>query len=465
MKSIFIVLLLFSTTLNFAQEEAVLLGRWSNDTLVASTAHNNIYNEIWGYAADGREYAIMGSTMGTHIFDVTDPSNPDEIHFIMGGTAGVNIIHRDYHDNKGYLYAVADEGNNSTLQIIDLKNLPESINVVYDSKEYIRRAHNIFIDPTSDIMYALICGGEDIGFTPIRLFDISNPEVPSPIADFWDIGGFGLSQVHDAYVRDNIAYMNCGPEGFAIADFTNPTDPILLASVSASDYPQAGYNHSGWLSEDGSTYYLADENHGYDMKIIDVSDLPNLEFEGFINADSENENQIPHNQVVAGNYLYTSYYFDGLQVYDISNPLNPVRAFYYDTSTEENTGNTYRGAWGVYPLLPSRNILVSDMQNGLYVFKAIDMPSALEHIDHSVELSVSPNPSNGVITVSSKDAKFTGNYTVYNLNGQVVDKAFSNELAQLKKAVLQLNIEAGMYMIEFMMSNGKLKSERIIIEN
>ena len=42
------------------------------------------------------------------------------------------MIHRDYHDHNGYLYAVCDEGQ-STLQIIDLSGLPNDLEVVYDS--------------------------------------------------------------------------------------------------------------------------------------------------------------------------------------------------------------------------------------------------------------------------------------------------------------------------------------------
>ena len=41
---------------------------------------------------------------------------------------------------------------------------------------------------------------------------------------------------------------------------------------------------------------------------------------------------------------------------------------YYDTF-EPNHHDSYMGAWGVYPFLPSGNILLSDMQTGLYVFE------------------------------------------------------------------------------------------------
>ena len=126
-------------------ENVNLLFNWNEDTLVGSATYDNIYNEIWGVVIDNREYAIIGSTAGTHFFDVTDPSTADEVAFVKGKVTGSEIIHRDFHDYKGYLYAVADEGA-SSLQIIDITTLPDSVSLVYDSSDLFERSHNIFID-------------------------------------------------------------------------------------------------------------------------------------------------------------------------------------------------------------------------------------------------------------------------------------------------------------------------------
>ena len=45
-------------------------------------------------------------------------------------------------------------------------------------------------------------------------------------------------------------------------------------------------------------------------------------------------------------------------------------ALFYDTYPDPD-GRQFRGAWGVYPFLPSGNILVSDMQYGLFVFEGM----------------------------------------------------------------------------------------------
>jgi len=111
-----------------------VLFHWADTSLPASTNVNNTYNEVWGFVQDGREYAVIGSTMGAHIFDVTDPINSTMVMFIPGAYQGSGVIHRDYHDYNGYLYMVGDQGQDtSTLQIAALSYLPDSAPVVYRS--------------------------------------------------------------------------------------------------------------------------------------------------------------------------------------------------------------------------------------------------------------------------------------------------------------------------------------------
>ena len=87
-----------------------------------------------------------------------------------------------------------------------------------------------------------------------------------------------VSHVHDAYVYNDTAYLNCGNDGLRIMDFTmvNTLGDIPNELASFTSYPDAGYNHSGWLNDDGTLYIMQDENHGYDVKILDVADLNNI---------------------------------------------------------------------------------------------------------------------------------------------------------------------------------------------
>lgn len=349
-------------------QEANLLDQWNDPDLVVNPAYENTYNEVWGVVANNQEFAIIGSTGGTHFIDVTDPQNAREVAFVQGAVHGSFIVHRDFHDYQCYLYTVSDQSNNNALQIIDYSNLPNSVELVYESQEFLARSHNIFIDTSAARLYVAPARIPGSGTVPLRVLSLENPEQPVLLADIYAIDGVSLNGIHDLYVRENIAYLNLASR-FMVADLTDAESPEYLGGMTT--YPQQGYNHSGWLNDSGDTYYLADETHGRDLKVVDVSDLSDMEVVQTFNAGSPENSSIPHNLIARGDYLYASYYYDGLQVYDISDSQNPQRVFHYDTYPGTNTGS-YRGAWGVFPYLPSGNILISDMQSGLFVFEKID---------------------------------------------------------------------------------------------
>jgi len=294
MKNLFfsVIIIFCFSNLSAQVEQATLLGTWQGDNIIGSQAFDNAYNEIWGIAVNNKEFAVIGSTEGTHFIDVTDPTNPVEVQFVKGAVSGPSIIHRDYHDDGCYLYAVADEPasinatTKSTLQIIDIRNLPNSVEVVYDSDELIFRSHNIFIDEPNNRLSACIANGTaDPVFSAMRIFDISDPFNPQFLATHNSLQGLSIQQVHDGYFLDNIAYLNLGPTGFAIADFTDPVNPILMGTLD--NYVDQGYNHSGWLDQSGRYYYLADENHGLRMKVLRVDDPTDIDMFPIIMMDSK----------------------------------------------------------------------------------------------------------------------------------------------------------------------------------
>ncbi len=368
MKRILPVFLLFLCSNLMAQpEEASLLGTWKDPSIIGSSWYNNAYNEVWGLVVEGVEYAVIGSTEGTHFLDISDPTNPVEVARVAGAVQGGEIVHRDYHDYKGYLYVACDEGP-STLQIMDITQLPDTVTVVYDSAEAFSRAHNIFIDTATAKMYTFATAGGNSGYSPLRIYDLTDPVNPVYVRKYNNFGNIYPSHVHDGYVRNDVAFLNCGGHGFAVVDFSDPYNPRPVSTLTS--YVDQGYNHSGWLSDDAQYYYMADEDHDFDMKVVDFSDPCDMEVVGTFNAEASANYSIPHNQLVACNYLYVSYYYDGMQVYDISDPANPERVLYYNTSQLPHRDN-YEGAWGVYPYLPSGNILVSDMQEGLFVLQGV----------------------------------------------------------------------------------------------
>lgn len=462
-RHIAVFLFLAATPCLYGQEPepATLLGRWSNAALPGSDLYNNTYNEVWGLAVNGREYAVIGSTAGTHFIDVTRPQEAREVAFVAGASSGSNVIHRDYHNYGCYLYAVSDEGRGS-LQIMDLGSLPDTVRVVYDDDVFFGRSHNIFIDTSSAILYACYARGGQSTTSPLKLLDISDPTQPKEIATYDSFGSGKVGHVHDCYVENGIAFLNLGFDGMAIVDFTDPLAPVNLSTLT--DYPFAGYNHSGWPSTNGKYYYLGDENHGFPMKILDVSDLSEIEVVGNFSADSPSGLSIPHNQIVACNYLFVAYYYDGLQVYDISKPDRPGRVSYFSTSSE-TARKSYEGAWGVYPFLPSGNILVSDMQEGLFVISGppddcetnseMSLTCALVSPIHrpaeaDETVSVYPQPAGTSLSVALKVAKSQEkvNVALYDIQGRRLQRWEQENTSGDIQLLFSPAISSGIYYLQ-----------------
>lgn len=368
-----------------------LLYHWSDTTLPPTTAYNNTYNEIWGVVTGGGEYAIIGSTMGTHFFDVTDPVNAKQVDFVRGKAFGSNIVHRDYHDYKGYLYMVSDEGE-SSLQIADLQYLPDSVHVVYDSNDLFKRSHNIFIDSATARMYVCSVYSQARGYNGLEVYSLKDPLKPRLMLEYPDIG-----TIHDIFVLNDTAYCHNGGKGFVVIDFSDTTNITTLGNLEF--YPGKGYNHSGWLTKDRKHYVLADETHGSPLKMLDVSDFTDIKSIATFSSALD-DSSMAHNPLVKGDLAYVSYYHDGFQLFNISNPALPFKTGYYKTSSATNH-SSYKGAWGCYPFLPSGIVLVSDMQNGLFVLDATAAGVGQHELtDGEESVTLFPNPFGSVLNIA-----------------------------------------------------------------
>jgi len=439
-----LIILLCLPLFTLAQQTATLLYHWQDSTLVPSTSYNSRYNECWGFEVNGSEIAVIGSTAGTHFFDVTNPATATEVAFVAGAYTGSQVIHRDYHDFEGYLYAVCSEGNTSTLQIIDISNLPDSVSTVYDSNALLTTSHNIYIDTTSAKMYS--CGYPD---GTMQVYSLNSPQNPILIYS-------NTINLHDAYIINDIAYLNCGGNGLRIEDFTmvNTIGDQPTHLTSFTSYPDAGYNHSGWLNEDQTIYAMFDENHGYDVKILDVSDLTNISVLSIFNSGVDSMSTA-HNGIIKGDLLFISYLHDGLRVFDISDPYNPIQSCQYDTYSSTNYASMGSGAWGVYPNLPSGNIIVSDMQTGLYLFQC-GTPTSI--IENKLNKKVYPNPATNQFILSNTHAE---TLTLYNSLGVKVKE---QKLNTNQNTIYKGSLPNGVYFYHLNSGNTLIESGKVIFE-
>lgn len=414
-------LISFFTCLRLLSQESFnveFLDVWT-DPSIPSTSFDIRFNEVYGFSVNCEEYGVIGSSKGTHLLKIQSNKFTKEI-FIPGAPANEFVFHRDYHVYQNHLYAVCNEGF-SNLQIINLEYLPDSVSIVYDSNTILSRAHNIFIDTTSSLLYACdAVGGTDPNLTGtgIEVIDITTPQSPEVIpVNFPALP----DRVHDVYARNDTVFMNCYYDGLQIFNFKNPQQPQKIGHLIT--YQDQGENHSGWLTENGKYYLLIDETPGTRIKVIDISSLPSIRVVHLFGTAYE-EGSIPHNVMIKGHFAFVSYYNEGLRIFDISDITDVKEVGFYDTFPEEQSFKMY-GAWGIYTSLPSGKLLVSDRQNGLFLFDT-EINNALQGTD---ELIVFPSPAYDKVTVTIPFNDYPDDHLyliVTDAKGQVVKEVKTN---------------------------------------
>lgn len=318
----------------------LLLTQDLNTTLLHNFQYDVGVNDIWGYSTDnGYEYAIVGTDIGTSIVRVT----LDEIYetgFISGGQS----LWRDLKSWDEFIY-VGTENVNGGIQVIDMSD-PENPELAA-TWEGIGDSHNIMVH--DGFLYIIGAEGSDI-----YILSLENP------ADLQLVGTWEGDYLHDICVYDDIVY-GCGISSHTmyainVSDKHNPYTEAYWTNVPSV--------HACWVTDDGETVVTASETQGGHIMIWDVSELEDVELLSEW-APEGSEEKSAHNVFIRDEYLYISYYVFGLQIVDISNPMEPELAGFYDTYPGDE--GLYNGAWGTYPFQISCNIYISDRETGLYV--------------------------------------------------------------------------------------------------
>jgi hypothetical protein len=80
----------------------------------------------------------------------------------------------------------------------------------------------------------------------------------------------------------------------------------------------------------------------------------------------------PHHPFVRGNLLFLAWYEAGLQVFNITDPANPIHVGAFDTRIGgyNSALGAEHGDWGVYPMLGLDKVLLGDRDRGLIIVDA-----------------------------------------------------------------------------------------------
>lgn len=327
------------------------------------------YGDLW---ADQNLVAI-GTQQGTGvaIVDIANPGNPTFQSYYNPSDGGKfkDVVIRD---GIGY-FALDNNGSSSPkgIHIVDLSNpqQPQLISKISGSASF-QHNHNIFVDGS----YLYAAPNDQ---PRVRVYDISNPAVPTMVREFATTGT-SSQNLHDLTVRNGKLYTSNTDNGitdiFNVANIASPT--WTAAANKIASFNVGPRNHSNDVTADGQFIVCCRETSNGDCQVWSLMTPGTPVKVATINRDTIGvDAYTPHNPVIAGDLLYISWYQAGVQVFDFSDPANPLHIGAYDTfaggaSVPGQYLDAYGGNWGVFPFLGTDKVLLSDMERGLFVVDA-----------------------------------------------------------------------------------------------
>lgn len=353
-------------------------------------------NDIWGWTdpETGTEYALVGRVDGTSFVDISDPYNPTVVGNLWLTEGASPASWRDIKVYKDHAFIVADGAGQHGMQVFDLTQMRDvdaaDMPVEFEATAHydqIASAHNIVINEESGFAYSvgsssggITCGGG------LHIINIQQPLNPTFAGCFADeaTGRASTGYTHDAQCviyqgpdsehQGKEICLSSNETALSIGDVSDKENTIAL---SRADYPNVGYSHQGWLTEDHKYFYMNDELDELQGKvektrtlIWDVQDLddPQLVKEFYLDSPSSD-----HNLYIRGNLMYQSNYLSGLRILDITDIENPVEVGHFDTTPFGENGAGFDGSWSNYPYFKSGIIAVSSIGQGLFLVKKSDI--------------------------------------------------------------------------------------------
>lgn len=363
---------------------------------IGGTRHDSTANDVWGWTdpQTGKEIAIVGRRSGTSFVDVSNPINPIYLGELPAH-GGADSFWRDVKVYADHAFIVS-EAHNHGMQVFDLTQLRTAIRSPVTLRETafyagVSSAHNIAINEDTGFAYITGASGKNSCSGGLHMVDISNPASPT-FAGCFDADGYThdaqcvLYDGPDADHQGREICLNSNEDTLTIVDVTDKSRSLQVSRVG---YAGSGYVHQGWLTADQRFFLLDDEldeqtyGHNTRTRIWDLSDLDRPALLGFFESSTP---AMDHNLYVQGHFAYQANYRAGLRVLDISQIAagDLLEVAFFDVYPA-NDAPQISGAWSTYPYFASGIVIVSGIEQGLFVLRPdLQKPSEVPPLSQSL---------------------------------------------------------------------------------
>ena len=337
-------------------------------------------NDIWGWTdtSTSREYALIGLDNGTAFVDITDTENPVYLGKLLTATSASQWRDLKVYENTVYIVAEAASHGMQVFDLTRLRNVSDPPVVFEADARYtsIGNCHNVVINEAMGFVYPVGTARNDAFNGGVHFVDVQNPLSPVGVGGYADDGYTHDAQVvtyngPDADYTGREIFVGANEDQVVIVDITDKSNPTRIETFT---YPNIGYTHQGWFTEDHRFYILGDEldetDFGFNSRtlVFDFADLDNpqlhMTYQGPTGA-------IDHNGYVLADQFFLANYTAGVRILDISEIENEIitEEAFFDTFPQSNVAQ-FNGVWSVYPYFQSGKILVNDINSGLFVIQS-----------------------------------------------------------------------------------------------
>jgi hypothetical protein len=369
-----------------ADEDGVFVIDTSDHTDMRVLGHCDTLGEARKLALRGNTLFVADGSYGLLAVDVSNPRNPDWIHYNAGfygydvaifsetvlvgsddGVRAFRMMHQsDFYELGTYYgrkasdirvqgdiaYVAGRENGLYTLNVSDPANpIFLTAMIVDDTKNYVK------LDVQGRYAYVADYGTGG----GLRVFDVSNPKGLSYM------GTRDFSQAMDVDVEGDVAFVANGNLGAWILNVSDPTMPMSVSDISVIN----GIGNVTTVCVQGHHLYVANarEDVGPTYFTYDITDLENP-----VLMDSVAREGLAHEIAVDGDIMYVN---DGnsLRTYNLTPPNN----------LQYMHGMTWM-CCNITGLWPDGNHLVVSLENlGLYLLD-VRNPSTVNELDYEAEI-------------------------------------------------------------------------------